>query len=163
MTDPNAVPLTQSELDAFAEAWSETPVFRHLGIHLEYRGDITIISLPEVKDYQRGGLGTDAINGGVLSSMFDFATGCSALLVPPMRRNATVQLAIHFERAVRGNVARCEAVIDRAASNMLFVTSRMFDENGVVCSRCQGIVAMGKLIDRAAWFEGLTIGKEPSA
>ena len=92
----------------------------------------------------RGGLGTSAVNGLVLAGMFDLALGSTVVLVHPHRRSATIQLSMSFERAVFGNSARCEAVIDRLGQRTLFASARILDEQGVVCARCQAVVAVSR-------------------
>ena len=153
----NAEPLTQTQLDAFAASWNEGAVVRHHGFRISYpRGERAVVTLDEVKEHHRGGLGTDAVNGGILAAMFDFAIGCTSVLAPPLRRSATIQISMAFERAVRGNTVRCEARIERTTGTLLFVTAEAIDAQDVVCSRATGIVSLGKPIDLAAWTRTLT-------
>jgi acyl-coenzyme A thioesterase PaaI-like protein len=155
-----SLPLTQDELDTFGKGWSEGPVFHWFGFTLSYpNGDRSRITLPKVQHHHRGGLGTDAINGAVLAAMFDFAIGCTSLLATPLRKNATVQLSMAFERPVRGDSARCEAKIERATSNMLFVTAQMLDGADVICSRATGIVSLGPAVRMEDWMTGLVIDR----
>ena len=136
---------------------------RHLGFSIGYeRAERVVVTLSPVRPEHRGGLGTDAVNGGVLASMFDFASGCTSVLAPPLRRSATVQLAITFERAVRGDAARCEAWIERAARSMLFVSSHLLDGQGTVCGRCNGIVSLGPELSVDDWTRALAAGSRNS-
>jgi acyl-coenzyme A thioesterase PaaI-like protein len=149
-------PLSQTELDGFAALWNEGPVLRYLGFRLSYPGaDRALIELNGVRPEQRGGMGSAAVNGGVLAGMFDFAVGSTSLLAPPLRKSATVQLNMAFERAVRGDHARCEAVIERAAGSLLFITARISDGDGVVCARCLGMVTLGKPVTLEDWTRSL--------
>jgi acyl-coenzyme A thioesterase PaaI-like protein len=151
-----AAPLTQAQLDAFAASWNEGAVVRHHGFLISYpRGERAVITLAEVQEHHRGGLGADAVNGGILASMFDFAIGCTSVLAPPLRRSATIQISMSFERAVRGDSVRCEARIERTTGTLLFVTAEAIDAKEVVCSRATGIVSLGKPIDLDGWTRTL--------
>jgi acyl-coenzyme A thioesterase PaaI-like protein len=91
----------------------------------------------------RGGLGDDAIvNGGVLSGLCDALIGCTCGLVDPASRSATVQLAIRFERPLRGDLIQGEARVDRASQRLIFSSAEISDASGEVCVRCQGIATL---------------------
>lgn len=136
--------LTQEQLNQATEIWNRSLMVKHLGFHISFPGDGTVVvALPEIQPFMLGGLGSDAVNGGVLASMFDFAVGCSAFLAVPLKRNGTVQLSVNFEKAVRGKSARCVARIERTTKNMLFCSATIHDESGAVCGRGNGIVSLG--------------------
>ena len=144
--------MTREELDSFAAAWTASGPMRYLNFRMSFPGgDRVMIELPEVLAAQRGGKGTDAINGGILAAMFDFAIGATALLAPPLRRNATVHLSIDYQRAVRGKSARCIAKLDRATRALAFASAEILDEHGASCSRATGLVSLGDPIDLATW------------
>jgi acyl-coenzyme A thioesterase PaaI-like protein len=145
-------PLSQSQLDAFSERWNRNGVLRYLGIRIGFRAnERVIVELPKVIDVQRGGKGSDAVNGGVLAMMFDFALGATALLAPPLRRNATAQLSLNFQKAVRGNSARCVAKLDRGTRSLLFSSADLFDERGEICARATALVSVGQAITLDEW------------
>jgi acyl-coenzyme A thioesterase PaaI-like protein len=135
---------TPEELDAVARLWNESQILRHLGLRIRFEPSKVVVELPEVRPEHLGGLGTTAVNGLVLAGMFDLALGSTVVLVDPHRRSATVQLSMSFERAVSGNSARCEAVIDRVGQRTLFASARILDEKGGICARCQAVVAMSR-------------------
>ena len=135
---------TADELARLASLWNQAEVLRHLGLRISFQPDRVVVELPEVRDEHRGGLGTSAVNGLVLAGMFDLAVGSTVVLVDTHRRSATVQLSMSFERAVFGRSARCEAVVDRAGQRTLFASARILDEQGQVCARCQGVVAISR-------------------
>ena len=101
-------------------------------------------------DGQRGGLGTDAVNGGVLAAIFDLVIGCTPALVDPSRRSATVHLSMSFMRAVRGNKVVARAKIDRAGELLLFASAQIFDEKDVLCATCNGMSRLSDL----PWLSG---------
>jgi uncharacterized protein (TIGR00369 family) len=135
---------TAEELAQVASLWNQAQVLQHLGLRIVFQPDRVVVELPEVRDEHRGGLGTSAVNGLVLAGMFDLAVGSTVVLVNPYRRSATVQLSMSFERAVFGRSARCEATVDRLGQRTLFASARILDEQGQVCARCQGVVAVSR-------------------
>ncbi|HEX5754332.1 MAG TPA: PaaI family thioesterase [Archangium sp.] len=145
MSDADARP-TQEQLDRYAEQFSQSQTMRLLGLRLSFpRGDKVVVTLPEVRAEHLGGLGTHAINGGIISAMFDYAIGCTPALVDPTRRCATVQLSVSFERPLRGTAIRAEATIDSFGTSTLFASARMYDDKGQVCARCQGVVKVSQM------------------
>ncbi|CAN5420216.1 hypothetical protein BH11MYX1_BH11MYX1_00100 [soil metagenome] len=149
--------LTQAELDSFGLAWSNNAVLRYLGVRMSFpNGTHVVVELPAVLPQQRGGKGTDAVNGGVLAMMFDFALGATALLAPPLRRNATCQLSIEFMKGVRGDAVRAIGKVDRATRTILFSSAELFDEKGVLCARASGLVSLGEPVTLADWTDSIT-------
>ncbi|HEX8825364.1 MAG TPA: PaaI family thioesterase [Archangium sp.] len=137
---------TQEQLDLYAEHFTQSQTMRLLGARLSFpQGEKVVITLPEVRPEHRGGLGTSAINGGVIAALFDYAIGCTAALKDPTRRAATMQLSMSFERPVLGDVARAEATIDSVGTSTLFASARMYDAQGQVCARCQGVVKLSRM------------------
>lgn len=145
MSEADARP-TQEQLDRYAEQFNQSQTMRLLGLRLSFpQGEKVVITLPEVRPEHRGGLGTAAINGGIISAMFDYAIGCTPALVDPTRRCATMQLSVSFERPLRGSTIRAEATIDNVGTSTLFASARMYDDKGQVCARCQGVVKISQM------------------
>jgi uncharacterized protein (TIGR00369 family) len=145
MSDPQARP-TQEQLDRFAELFTQSQTMRFFGLRLSFpQGEKVVITLPEVRPEHRGGLGTAAVNGGVIAAMFDYAIGCTPALLDPSRRAATMQLSMSFERPTRGDTVRVEATLDNAGTSTLFASARLYDAQGQVCARCQGVVKVSQL------------------
>jgi uncharacterized protein (TIGR00369 family) len=133
------------ELARAAELFNRSTPLSHAGFRLSFPStDLAVAELPEVRAEHRGGLGTSAVNGGVLSALFDLVTGCTALLVDPRRRSATVQLSMSFERPVFGNAVRAEARITSLGRRTLFASACILDEKGQPCAHCQAVVAMAR-------------------
>ena len=136
---------TVEELARAAKLLNATTPMRHAGFRVSFpTTDLVVAEVPAVGSEPRGGLGTSAVNGGVLAALFDLVTGCTAALVDPRRRSATVQLSMSFERPVVGDSLRAEARIDRRTRRTLFASARILDGRGQVCARCQAIVALAR-------------------
>lgn len=145
MSDADNHP-TQEQLDRYAEQFNQSQTMRLFGARLSFpKGQKVVISLPEVRVEHRGGLGTAAINGGIIAALFDYAIGCTPALKDPTRRAATMQLSMSFERPLLGDSVHAEATIDSAGTSTLFASARMYDAQGQVCARCQGVVKLSQM------------------
>ncbi|MGO8968538.1 MAG: PaaI family thioesterase [Myxococcaceae bacterium] len=141
---------TLEDLAQAAERLNRSPPLAHAGVRVFFPSlDLVVAELPEVRAEHRGGLGTDAVNGGVLAAVFDLVTGCTALLVDPRRPSATVQLSMSFERPVLGDSLRAEGRIDTQGRRTLFASARILDARGQLCARCQAVVALARSSSRS--------------
>ena len=133
------------QLQRYADAFNRSTTLQFWGVRVHFPSqDRVEVHLDKVRPEQRGGLGTDAINGGVLAALFDLGLGCTPALIDPTRRNATIQLSMSFERPVRGDSMMVRAQIDNAGDTVLFSSAEALDARGVVCARCQGVVRLSK-------------------
>ncbi|ADO70092.1 PaaI family thioesterase [Stigmatella aurantiaca] len=137
---------TQEQLDRYAEQFTQSQTLRYLGVRLSFpEGRKVVISLPEVRPEHLGGLGTTAVNGAILSAMFDLAIGCTPALLDPTRRCATLQLSVSFQRPLVGGSVEAEAEIDSYGKSTLFASARIRDAQGNICARAQGVVRISTL------------------
>lgn len=136
---------TLESLNALAAAWNRSPPLQRLGARLEFeRVDRVRVVLDPVQMFHRGGIGTEAINGTVLASLFDLAIGTVGWLASSESRSATVTLAMTFFRPTRGDRVAVEARLIRAGTNLMFAAAEIFDERGDVTARCDGTVAVAR-------------------
>lgn len=144
---------TAEQLARFAEEFNQSSMLKHFGVRLHFPSlDRVVGEIDPIRPEQRGGLGTDAVNGGILAAMFDLVIGCTPALVDPTRRSATMQLSMGFERPLRGDKLRAEAWVTSAGTNTLFAAAQILDAEGKVCARCQGVVKLSKL----KWKSGVS-------
>ncbi|HLM44980.1 MAG TPA: PaaI family thioesterase [Myxococcaceae bacterium] len=145
MSDTPSRP-TQEQLDRYAEQFNKSQTLRLFSAHVSFpEGRKVVVSIPEVRPEHRGGLGTSAVNGGVIAAMFDLVIGCTPALLDPSRRCATLQLSMSFQRPLTGDAVRAEAEIDSHGKNTLFASARVMDSQGNVCARAQGVVRISSL------------------
>lgn len=150
MSDTPSRP-TKEQLDRFAEQFNRSQSLTYLGVRLSFEdGRKAVVNIPEVRAEHRGGLGTSAINGGIIAAIFDLVIGCTPALLDPTRRCATVQLSMNFQRPLTGDSVRAEAEIDSHSKTTLFSSARVLDAQGNVCARAQGIVR----ISSVPWASG---------
>ncbi|HEX8701163.1 MAG TPA: PaaI family thioesterase [Myxococcaceae bacterium] len=145
MSDTPSRP-SQEQLDRFAAAFNQSKSLTFLGVRLSFsEGRKVVVTLPEIRTEHRGGLGTSAVNGAIIAGIFDLVIGCTAALVDPTKRCATLQLSMSFQRPLTGDSARAEAEIDSYGKNTLFASARMMDSEGNVCARAQGVVRLSSV------------------
>lgn len=134
---------TADQLARYANEFNESQTLQHFGVKLSFpEGERVRILLDPIRPEQRGGLGSDAVNGGILAAMFDLAIGCTPALLDPTKRNATTQLSIFFERPLRGRAMIAEAWINSAGKVLLYASAEIKDVEGQVCARATGMVRL---------------------
>lgn len=134
---------TLEKLRAMAETWNASPPMQRLGVRLDFqRVDRVRAVVDPVQPFHRGGMGTDAVNGAVLASLFDLAIGTVGWLTRPEGRSGTVTLAMTFFRPTRGDRVSVEGRLLRGGTNLTFATAEIFDGGGEVTARCDGTVAV---------------------
>jgi uncharacterized protein (TIGR00369 family) len=145
------MPATPEQLDRYAQAFNASLTLRYFGVKVSFPStDVVKVTLDPIPPEHRGGLGTDAVNGGVLAALFDLAIGCTAALVDPTRRSATVQLSMSFMRAVKGPSMTLEARVQRAGGVLVFAEATLFDSTHTACASATGLCRMSEL----PWADG---------
>jgi acyl-coenzyme A thioesterase PaaI-like protein len=132
-------------LAQYAERVNAHPSLQHFGARIAFPDESRVTCLVEpVPITLRGGFGDDrVVNGGVLSALCDLLIGCTAGLIDPAGRAATVQLSIRLEQPLLGERIVGEGRVDRSTGRIVFSSAEIRDENGKVCVRCQGMVSRG--------------------
>jgi acyl-coenzyme A thioesterase PaaI-like protein len=146
--------LEGEDLTAFQAEWNQHPGMRHMGAELDLStpGVVRAVVDP-IQQEHRGGLGTDAVNGAVIAGIFDLVIGLCGYLQTAGRRAGVAQLSIQFLRPVNGSRFEVVGHPVRAGNTLVFATSELLDEKGIVCARCDGIVAVsGKNIGAGPAF-----------
>ena len=144
---------TLEQLARYSEAFNQSATLAHFGMKVRFPNIDTVeVLLDPVRPEQRGGMGSDAINGGVLAAMFDLVIGCSPALVDPTRRSATVQLSMNFMSAVRGERISARAHITRAGEKLIFAAASISDAQGLECASATGV----SLLSSIPWAAGGT-------
>lgn len=143
------------QLERYAESFDRSGLPKVYGLRVSFPSlDRVRVTLAPVRPEHRGGLGTEAVNGGVMAAMFDLVIGCTPALLDPSRRSATVHLSINFEQPVHGERIHAEAWIDSAGNSTVFSSAVIYDGEGKACARCQGIAKLSKL----PWANGASPG-----
>jgi acyl-coenzyme A thioesterase PaaI-like protein len=135
--------LSSEEMVAFQSEWNDHPGMRHMGAQLDLStpGIVRAVVDP-IESQHRGGLGTEAVNGAVIAGIFDLVIGLCGYLQTAGRRAGVAQLSIQFLRPVLGDRFEVLGRTVRAGKTLVFSAAELVDEQGIVCARCDGIVAV---------------------
>src|SRR6185295_7626672 len=84
-------PNKRAQLERYAHAFNTSELLKYLSGHLTFSeaGDRVLVRVDPVLPTHRGGMGTAAVNGGVLAATFDFVIGITAALVDPTPSSGT--------------------------------------------------------------------------
>lgn len=149
MSDPSARPAPEA-LARYAEEFNQSKALQFFGVKISFPEGKCVRADLKVRPDHLGGLGTTAVNGGVLAALFDLVIGCTPALLDPTRRSATMQLSMSFMRPVSGEAIHAEAVIDSPGGSTLFAHATIFDATGQACAKCDGVVK----VSRQPWLNG---------
>jgi acyl-coenzyme A thioesterase PaaI-like protein len=129
------------QLASFLESFNRLEAMAYMGASVGTRGQkLVCVELAEIKNFHRGGLGTRAVNGAVISGLFDCGLGVAGLLQFPGKRCGTVELSVKFLRPVLGAQVRVYASATKASENMAFVEGMLFS-GPALCATASGLVA----------------------
>jgi len=97
-----------------------------------------------IAPHHRGGMGTRAVNGPTIAAVFDLVIGLTGYLQALGRRVGVAQLNIEFLRPVLGNRFEVVARPDKVGKSIVFASAELTDEDGAVCARATGLVAVSQ-------------------
>jgi uncharacterized protein (TIGR00369 family) len=109
-----------------------------------------IVHLTDVRDDQRGGGGTAALNGGVIAYMFDGALGAAvtSLAIDKLGidardktafETATISLTINYVQPAMGDRFEAHGSAVRTGRTIAFGEGKLYDEQGQVCATASGV------------------------
>jgi acyl-coenzyme A thioesterase PaaI-like protein len=132
---------TPEQVAVFLESFNKLAGLAYMGGTVSARGQTLVcVELASLQEHHRGGLGTRAVNGAVISGLFDCGLGVAGLLQFPGKRCGTAELSVKFLRPVLGEQVRVYAATIKAADNVAFVEGMLFSGNAL-CATASGMVA----------------------
>lgn len=139
-----ATTFSDSDRARLEAEWNRHPGIQFLGVRLDLStaGVVRAVVDP-VRPEHRGGMGTEAVNGILISGVFDLVVGLSGYLetLAVGRRAGVAQLNVQFLRPVLGDRFEVVGRPVRVGRSLIFATAELRDAQGVVCARCDGIAA----------------------
>lgn len=140
---PDSPDLSPQQREELAALWNSHPGMKHMGaeVDLSTPGEVRAFIDP-IQPHHRGGLGTHAVNGAVIAGMFDLVIGLTGFFHVRGRRAGVAQLNIQFLRPVEGDRFDVRGRPTRVGKNLIFAAAELTDEQGNVCARCDGIMAV---------------------
>ncbi len=144
MAEPFSTTLTLDQLRTTFAGFDQLSFVRHFGARTEFLSTSRLrVTIDPLTDIHRGGIQSDAVNGGILSAIFDLALGLPGYYRGhPEGRSATVQISCNFLKGLRGPSLHTEAWIERATAGLLFNAAEARDAQGTLCATATGVVRM---------------------
>ena len=140
---PIARSVGAAERVAVAKRWNDHHAMRYLGAKVDLDDPAVIrLTVDPVQPHHRGGLGTEAVNGVVMAGVFDLTIGLVGHFAALRRRVGTVQLNIQYLRPVQGDRFEVHGRLVREGRTLIFASAELFDQEGRVCARCDGMTAI---------------------
>ena len=140
--NPSSPRPSLEQLARYAAGLNESLTARTLGMRVSFPDIEHVVVILDVEERHLGGMGSNAVNGAIIAAAFNLVLGCTPALIDPTRRSATVQLNMRFERALRGAALRATAHIDRATRQLVFASAVVAGDDGAVCARAEGMLAL---------------------
>ena len=140
-----ALPLSENERAEMEARWNRHPGLLHLGGRIDLSSpDVVRLAVDPIEPHHRGGRGTKAVNGAIISAAFDFTIGLVGHFSAPGRRVGTAQLNVHFIRPVNGDRFEVLGRVVRAGRSLVFASAELRDQEGQLCATSEGIVSVSK-------------------
>jgi uncharacterized protein (TIGR00369 family) len=136
---------------AVSKKWKEIENVFNRSVQLQHLGARIDMSDPEIpkgyidelKDFHAGGIGSEAVNGGVIASLADLTMGLLGLLHFKEGMTATAQLTVHYLKPFRSKSIAAEAHTQQVVGNRIFGTVELKNDKGEVCAIAYGALAKG--------------------
>ncbi len=136
-----AFPMDDATVALFEKRFNDIPAMRHMGARLDLSTPPRVcVHLVEVQAHHRGGMGTEAVNGAVLSGLADCALGVAGVLQFHAERAGTVEMSIKFLRATLGQSVTAHAVALKRSDSVVFAEAELYS-GGRLCALASGMVS----------------------
>jgi acyl-coenzyme A thioesterase PaaI-like protein len=129
--------------------WKEIESFFNESAQLRQVGATIDLSDPrkpavwvrKVAEIHRGGIGGEAVNGGVISMLIDLAIGLLGLPYFGEGMTATSHLSIHFVKPLMADQIILEAEFTEVIGNRIFGKVSVMNEKRELCTHASGALA----------------------
>lgn len=127
-----------AELEAL---FNQSPQLKIMGASIDI-SDMKrpVVIIKKVEAVHCGGVGGNAVNGGVISMMADLAIGLLGIPYYGEGLTATHNLSIHFARPLVASSVFVEARETQVINNRIFGDVRIMNEKREVCAYASGVL-----------------------
>ena len=121
--------------------------------HMQIRISLAQPERPEViidpvTPLHTGGIGSKAVNGGVISMVSDLAIGLLGLSFFEHGMTATHHLNLHFVKPLVTSRLGAVASVDQVLGKRIFGKVEIYDGEGEICAYATGILVFGIHIEK---------------
>lgn len=144
MSDQMSEQVLSAEARKQMEAlWNQYPALQSMNVKVDLsQSDRARACIDPVLPHHRGGMGTEAVNGAILSSLCDLMVGLVGILNSRKHRTGTVQLNIHFLKPLKGTQVFAEAWATKVGRALVFSHVEIKNAAGDLCVSCEGIASV---------------------
>lgn len=143
MKEIKTIPLGEEERKKIEDSWNNNHMLLFLGLKLDLSSEHQVKGVIEpLQSFHRGGLGTEAVNGVIMSGLFDLLTGLVGIVNSNNHRTGTVQLNITFLKPLKGNKLVIIGKLLKSGKSLVFSRSEIYDEQDNLCASCDGICSI---------------------
>ena len=129
--------------------WKEIESFLNDSVQLKHASATVDLSDPKkpvvmvahVTDIHRGGIGGEAVNGGVIAMLIDLAIGLLGLSFFNEGMTATSHLSIHYVKPLMAHQVRIQSEVTEVIGNRIFGKASVSNEKNEVCAYASGTLA----------------------
>lgn len=141
---------TAEQRQIWQDQVNAAPFTRQLGLRVDMADpQLLCVHLDQIRPYHRGGLGTPAVNGAILSAMFDIGLGLAGGQQYPERPTGTIDLSIKLMKPTLGPQLRLYAWAVERRTNVVFVEAELHDDTNGVTLIGQGLVGVSTSLERS--------------
>lgn len=136
------IPLDAAARAAWAARMNALPAMQLMGARLDLADEAIVrMSLETVAPHHLGGLGTKAVNGGVIAGLFDGALGVAGVLQFAGQRAGTIELSMKLMRPAFEAPLVVHGICVRRSAHLAFTEAECYAD-GRLCAAASGIVAV---------------------
>lgn len=137
------IDLKDEEKKILENTWNSHISLKHLGVKIDLSDDYMVkCTIDPVQDFHRGGMGTQSVNGAVLSAIFDLVIGLVGFVNANNHRTGTVQINSNFLKPLKGNKVLVEGKLIKKGKSLVFARAEIFNENHELCAFADGITSI---------------------
>jgi uncharacterized protein (TIGR00369 family) len=126
------------------ELFNKSVQLQHMGAQVSLaQPERPLVSIAKIEPHHQGGIGSDAVNGGVIAAVADLALGLLGLLHYKEGMTATAQLTVHYLKPFRTDSLSATAITQKVVGNRIFGTVELMNDKGDVCAIAYGALAKG--------------------
>ena len=127
-----------------ANFFNQSPQLRFIGAQVEWvRQGEALITIPEVRDVHQGGLGSNAINGGIIALLCDMALGLLGVDYWHEGFAGTQNLSIDYLKPLEATAISVHSKIEQVVGKKVIGLMEVLNEKNEICSYAHGILATG--------------------
>jgi len=124
--------------------FNQSPQLQFAGIQVQsLQANEVLLTIPKVEVIHQGGLGSHAINGGVIAMLCDLTIGLLGVDLWKNGFTATQSLSIDYLRPLLASQVFSQGKIEKVVGNKIIALIEISNEQGDVCACAQGVLATG--------------------